>query len=297
MEKTPVSQSGQPIKSPLLRYHGGKWKIAPWIINHFPRHDIYVEPFGGGGSVLFRKRPCRAEIYNDLDNEIVNVFRVIRDQLQADQLSTLCLLTPYSRSELGLSNEPSNDPVEQARRTLFRAWSGFGSAGATRGRTGFRTYTKPNKRYTPVTSSWARVPDIIKEVTERLRNVIIENRPAIEIMQQHDTPQTLHYVDPPYLPETRSFEGGRYYRHEMGVEDHIELLETVKSLKGHVLISGYDSALYNETLAGWVKKRHKACASSRFGSVQRSECLWIKPTPGSILEPHVFTPKQMELFS
>lgn len=126
--KTPA-QPGQPephkytdsdgdfymIKHPILRYHGGKWKIAPWIINHFPPHDIYVEPFGGGGSILFRKNPCRAEIYNDLDNEIVNVFRVIRDHLQADKLAGLCLLTPYSRSELDLANEPSTDPVEQVR--------------------------------------------------------------------------------------------------------------------------------------------------------------------------------------
>lgn len=129
--------------------------------------------------------------------------------------------------------------------------------------------------------------------------MIIENRPAIEVMQQHDTPQTLHYVDPPYLPETRSFEGGRYYRHEMSVDDHIELLERVKSLKGHVLISGYDSDLYNEILDGWIIKRHKTSASSRYGSAPRLECLWIKPTQGIMPDPHppVSSPEQMELFA
>lgn len=260
-----------------MRYHGGKWKIAPWIIKHFPQHDIYVEPFGGGASVLMRKRPSRAEIYNDLDGEIVNVFRALRDPQQAKVLADMCAFTLYSREEMELANTESSDPIERARRTLFRAWASFGSAGATRGRTGFRTYTKPDAKYTPVTASWNRLPASILNFTNRLRNVIVENRPAIEVMLQHDTSETLHYVDPPYLPETRSFDGGRYYRHEMTIDQHKELLTNIQELEGHVIISGYSSELYNMALSSWKKIKCCTSGSSRFGSVARTECLWIKP--------------------
>jgi len=260
-----------------MRYHGGKFKIAPWIIQHFQAHDVYVEPFGGAASVLMCKRPSRAEVYNDLDGEIVNVFRVLREPAQAARLADLCFLTPYSRDEMELANEKSTDPVEQARRTLFRAWGSFGSAGATRGRTGFRTYTKPDARYTPVSASWNRMPAVISKFSARLKSVIIENRPAIEVMRQHDTRDTLHYVDPPYLPETRTFDGGRYYRFEMSADGHQELLDCIKSLSGAVIVSGYYSDMYGRQLSDWKMVRCSTSGSSRFGSVKRTECLWIKP--------------------
>lgn len=260
-----------------MRYHGGKWKIAPWIISHFPSHDVYVEPFGGGASVLMRKHPSRAEVYNDLDGEIVNVFCVLRDREKAAILADMCAFTPYARYEMDLANTESADPIEKARRTLFRAWASFGSSGATRGRTGFRTYTKPDARYTPVTKSWNRMPAAILEFARRLRHVIIENRPAIKVMLQHDTPETLHYVDPPYLPETRTFDGGRYYRCEMTAEEHRGLLEFIQTLQGSVVLSGYKSALYDKALSGWKTVNCQTSGSSRFGSVCRTECLWIKP--------------------
>ena len=273
---------------PILRYHGGKWKIADWVTSHFPPHAVYVEPFGGAAGVLLRKTRSRAEVYNDMDGEIVNVFRVLRDQQQANQLRDACLLTPYARAEFDLAQEPSDDPVEQARRTLFRAWSSFGSAGATRGRTGMRTFTKPDKRYTPVAGAWLRLADAIPVFTKRLADaipvftkrlagVVIENRPAIDVMKQHDTPDTLHYVDPPYLPETRTFDGGRYYRHELTPQDHATLLNELLQLQGTVVLSGYDSELYKDLLSGWACHRLGTTGSSRFGSVSRTECLWVSP--------------------
>ena len=102
------------IPIPVMRYHGGKWRIAPWVIGHFPAHRVYVEPFGGAAGVLLRKPPAAAEIYNDLDGEIVNVFRVLRDPNLNEQLARLCYLTPYSRAEHDLAQEPSTDPLEQA---------------------------------------------------------------------------------------------------------------------------------------------------------------------------------------
>lgn len=262
---------------PVLRYHGGKWRIAEWVIAHFPEHSVYVEPFGGAASVLMRKPPAKAEVYNDLDGEIVNVFRMLRDPDSAKRLAHACSYTPYAREEFNLSQVPCAEPIEQARRTLLRAWASFGSAGATRGRSGMRTYTRPNGKHSEVAQSWKRIPDAIPHFTERFREVVIESRPAKDVMAQHDTPDTLHYIDPPYLPETRSNGSTGYYRHEMTLEEHEALLAFVKTLKGYVLISGYESALYNNRLNGWRRVSLQTSGSSRYGSVQRQECLWLCP--------------------
>lgn len=262
---------------PVLRYHGGKYRIADWVLAHFPAHSVYVEPFGGAAGVLLQKEPVAAEVYNDMDSEIVNVFRVLRDPDSAKRLSHACSYTPYAREEFNLSQVPCDDPIEQARRTLLRAWASFGSAGATRGRSGMRTYTRPDGKHSDVAKCWARIPAVIPQFSERFRNVVIENRPAMDVMAQHDTPETLHYIDPPYLPETRSSGSTGYYRHEMTLDDHEALLEFVKTLKGFVLISGYDSALYNNRLSGWRRVALATSGSSRYGSVSRTECLWLSP--------------------
>jgi DNA adenine methylase len=109
---------------PILRYHGGKWKIADWIIEHLPRHRTYVEPFGGAASVLIKKPRAYAEVYNDLDGEIVNLFCVARDR--GEELARAVELTPYARDEFYQSFLPSDDPLEQARRTVLRSFAGFG---------------------------------------------------------------------------------------------------------------------------------------------------------------------------
>ncbi len=263
--------------TPLMRYHGGKCRLADWVISHFPPHGVYVEPFGGAAGVLFRKDPAPAEIYNDLDQEIVNVFRVLRNSESAERLRELCELTPYARDEFELAQELSDDGVESARRTLFRAWASFGSAGATRGRSGMRTYSRPDGKHLGVARSWVRLSSILPRFQARLSHVVIENRPAIDVMQQHDSVETLHYVDPPYLPETRSFAGGRYYRHEMSADDHEALLKVLCALEGFVVLSGYPSSLYGNSLLGWHQASRATCGSSRWGSVPRQECLWLNP--------------------
>ncbi|MCE8002566.1 DNA adenine methylase [Billgrantia ethanolica] len=262
---------------PVMRYHGGKSRIAEWVIDRFPAHKVYVEPFGGAANILMQKAPVRAEIYNDLDGEIVNVFRVLREPATAERLAELCRLTPYARAEFDLSQEPTSDPVEQARRTLFRAWASFGSAGATRGNSGMRTFSRPDGSYLGVAKAWNRIAGAIDAFTDRLRDVVIENRPALNVIAQYDSLETLHYVDPPYLPETRTYGSGRYYRHEMTVEDHGELLEGLQQLQGFVILSGYESRLYDERLAGWQRLTLATSGSSRMGSVKRTECLWLSP--------------------
>ncbi|HGL6322643.1 TPA: DNA adenine methylase [Citrobacter amalonaticus] len=264
------------IKHPAIRYHGGKFRLAPWIISHFPEHRCFVEPFGGAASVLLRKAPSEAEVYNDLDGDVVNMFRVLRDPVHSLSLIDACALTPYSRTEFLCAYEPTSEPIEQARRLIVRATMGFGSAGATKGTTGFRLDTKRNS--STAQRVWARQPDNLAAVASRFAGVLVENRPAIQCMQDHDTPTTLHFVDPPYVHDTRTGSTKTSaYRFEMSNADHIELLDALKGLQGMVIVCGYDSDLYNNALAGWQRVTRTTAANGHSGSVQRTECLWINP--------------------
>lgn len=264
------------IKHPAIRYHGGKFRLAPWIISHFPEHRCFVEPFGGAASVLLRKVPSEAEVYNDLDGDVVNLFRVLRDPVASRSLIDACALTPYSRTEFQCSYEPTDDRIEQARRLIVRATMGFGSAGATKGSTGFRLDTKRNS--STAQRVWARQPDNLAAVASRFAGVLVENRPAIQCMQDHDTPTTLHFVDPPYVHDTRTGSTKTSaYRFEMTNAEHLELLEALKDLQGMVILCGYESDLYNDALVGWQRVTRTTAANGHSGSVQRTECLWINP--------------------
>lgn len=258
------------LSRPLVRYHGGKWKLAPWILSFFPQHRVYVEPFGGGGSVLLRKERSYAEVYNDLDDEIVNLFRVARDHGQ--QLENLLRLTPFARGEFDLSYEPSDDAIEQARRTLVRSFMGFGSASVSRQKSGFRPNS--NRSGTTPAHDWANYPDAFQFVVERLNGVVIENRGAIECMQHHDSVQTLHYVDPPYVKSTRYMNNKTHcYRHEMDDVDHEQLAAALKQLKGYVVLSGYACDLCDKELfCDWTRFERPAFAD---GAKERTEVIWI----------------------
>lgn len=267
---------------PVLRWHGGKWLLAPWIIGHFPRHRIYVEPFGGAASVLLRKPRAYAEVYNDLDAELVNLFRVLRGP-QAEQLREQLALTPYARAEFTAAYEPSDDPVEQARRMIVRSLMGFGSTGALGRSTGFRADS--NKSGTTPAHDWANYPQLLPDIVARLAGVVIESRDAVAVMRAHDRCETLHYVDPPYVHETRSG-GNPYcakhkYRHEMNDADHVALLDALRGLKGMVVLSGYPSPLYDQQLDGWLRVERAALAD---GARERTEVLWINPACAAALE-------------
>lgn len=262
---------------PALRWHGGKWMLAPWIIDHFPPHRIYVEPFGGGASVLLRKARSYAEVYNDLDGEVVNLFRVLQSPL-APEICRLLEITPFAREEFNLSYEPSSDPLERARRMVIRSHMGFGSdsvgkkTSAARGfrpGTGFRANS--NRSGTTPARDWSNYPAVLRDIIARLRGVVIENRDAKECMAQHDSPETLFYVDPPYPHETRSKHRGSY-THEMSDEDHFHLLNYLSGVQGMVVLSGYRCEAYDAT--GWTRVDRKAFAD---GAKKRIESLWLNP--------------------
>lgn len=256
---------------PVLRWHGGKWKLAPWIISNLPPHRIYVEPFGGAASVLMRKARAYAEVYNDLDGEVVNLFRVLRQS--GGHLRESLLLTPFAREEFELSYVPSDDPIESARRLVVRSFMGFGSNGHAR-TTGFRSNS--NRLGTTPAQDWRNYPDCMYAMIRRLQGVVIENRDARDVMTAHDSVDTVHYVDPPYHPTTR--DSGVDYRHEMTSHDHADLCRFLKSLQGAVVLSGYESDDYTNLLADWTCIRRPAFAD---GARPRVECLWVSK-PASI---------------
>lgn len=256
-------------RRPVLRWHGGKWILAPWIIGHFPSHRVYVEPFGGAGSVLMRKPRAYAEIWNDLDGEVVNLFRVLRSE-QADTLVSRLRLTPFSRTEFEEAYQYTDDVVERARRLIIRSFMGFSSNGHNRP-TGFRANS--NRSGTTPAHDWINYPDSLLQVVERLSGVTVESKDAKAVMAQHDGVDALHYVDPPYVFETRA-DAASDYAHEMTDEDHAELLVFLRGLSGMVILSGYPCGLYDEALPDWRRVERKALAD---GAAERTEVLWINP--------------------
>lgn len=277
-------------RRPVMRYHGGKWRLAPWIIKFFPEHTIYVEPFCGAASVLMRKPRVKAEVVNDLDGDLCNVFRVLRDPGPAARLEELLRLTPFAREEFVGSYKPSDDPVERARRTIVRAGMGFGSTALRKNRTGFRARSYCRNQTGMV--DWATYPDQIAAFTERLRAVLVENKDAMDLIPIHDSPETLFYVDPPYPRSTRSsisHEAEKaQYVNEMSDNDHCALAEVLRLLEGAVVISGYPCPLYDEDLyPDWRREEKGALADC---GQHRTEVLWIKGYgPGKPLPPGLRT--------
>lgn len=264
------------VTRPALRYHGGKFRLAPWIQTFFPPHGCYVEPFGGAAGVPLRKPRVYAEIYNDLDTEVVNFFRVLRDPVMRHDLVQACRLTPYARDEFNGAYLPTDDPLERARRTCIRAAMGFGSAGATKASTGFRTDTR--RKYGTAQHNWAAYPDCVAAIGERFQGVLIENRPAIEVIGAHDSHDTLHFVDPPYIHATRTMRRGGGYRHELTDRDHEKLIETLRAVDGMVVLCGYPNDLYDAALADWACHNTSARISGGRGTALRTEVVWLNPS-------------------
>lgn len=264
------------VKRPALRYHGGKWKDAPWIFEHFPPHRVYVELFGGAASVLLRKPRSYAEVYNDIWGTVVNVFRVLRDPDLAARLEQLIRLTPFARAEFEQCGEVDladiTDPAEMARRTIFRSFAGFGSASTNnKHATGFRGNS--NRSGTTPAHDWQNWPDHIESFTKRLQGVVIENRDYFTVAKQYDSPDTCFYVDPPYVHDTRNMQrGNAAYAHELDDQGHVDLAAVLKAREGFVVLSGYESDLYKNLYPGWKVIRKKSFSD---GAHPRVECLWL----------------------
>lgn len=258
------------IERPIMRYHGAKWRLAPWVIEHFPPHKVYVEPFGGSAAVLLRKDRAKTEIYNDLDDELFNLFKVMRDSEQSKQLQYLLQWTPYSRQEYDAAFEKTDNPVERARRTLIKTWFGMHTKGLKH-KSGFDTRVNSDG-YCARTNSFIKVADLIEAFRERLSSVILECVDALDLIDRAFSSTTLTYLDPPYVSNTRS---GKLYRHEMTDNDHRSLSEICHRSKGMIIISGYPSELYDEELyKDWVRVDR---GSYTDGGHARTEVMWLNP--------------------
>ena len=271
------------VTRPALRYHGGKFRLASWIVNFFPTHSVYVEPFGGAASVLLHKERSHSEVYNDIHDEVVNVFRVLRDPDQSERLAQLVELTPFARAEFEASYEPTNDPVERARRTVIRSFMGFASGAAfSKHATGFRTGARGDRNAGAATDllSW---PAVVPAFSDRLRGVTIESRDALYLMARTDSPRTLFYVDPPYPLSTRGNAKGvrQKYAQELTDDDHRRLASVLQDLQGMVVLSGYPCDLYDrELFPSWERHERIALAD---GARKRTEVVWLNPACSAAL--------------
>lgn len=248
----------------LLNYPGAKWGMAKMIVNLMPQHRSYLEPYFGSGAVLFNKPPSAIETVNDIDGDIVNFFRVLREQPR--ELAEAIALTPYARDVFDDAHAHKGScDFDRAYRFAIRSKMGHGFK--THRKTGFKIDVYSRER-SYCTKCWNRLPTDIMEAAERLKAVQIENRPALEVIKKFNHDNVLIYADPPYLMSTRNC---TQYNHEMDEQDHVELLAALKQHKGSVILSGYPSEMYDRELAGWSRIARKSYNQAH---AQRTEVLW-----------------------
>lgn len=256
------------VQKLVLKYYGSKFRLANWIISFFPEHRHYVEPFGGGAAVLLVKEPSKLETYNDLNSEIVNFFRVLREQ--PAELVRQIRLTPWARAEFNycLEEIEIESSIERARRFFFRIWMNLQGSMVTQ-KANFRRHNKGTKVITKSINT-----ENLFDASKRLQSVLIENRDAFKLIKEMDSPDTLFYLDPPYVFSTRST--SKAYSHEMTDENHREFAELLYGLKGFVVLSGYPSAIYKELFEtrGWLRFDKDAWTMR---GTKKTECLWISP--------------------
>lgn len=263
----------------IIKYPGSKWSIATWIVDHFPQHHSYLEPFFGSGAVFFRKNRSPIETINDLDGDVVNFFICVRDK--PERLAAYLQFTPYSRAIYDRACKDLKKPFEKlnlkpgigdcrrAARFATKMMMGFG----------FRTneYAAGFKRDIQgreaayAANDWGQLPDRVRYITDRMKDVQIENRPALQLIQEFAYKNVLIYADPPYVMSSRSCKRSQY-RFEMTDNDHMQLLESLKLHPGPVIISGYDNSIYNNQLKDW--NREEIIAQKQNAGKSR-EIIWM----------------------
>lgn len=264
---------------PALRYFGGKWRLAPWVISHFPEHTYYVEPFGGAASVLIQKTPAFVEVYNDLNELVVNFFRVLRDR--PNDLLRAINLTPYSRQEYIESCEWHADPLERARRFAVQCWQGRGRGGVKEPG-GWRYMSAATRGQTPC-NDWDNM-DHLLHIAARFKQVQIEQNDALRVIDAYDTPETLFYIDPPYVQSERSMRWrSSAYAHDMNDEDQRRLAECLQAVRGMVIISGYENSLYDSLYSGWFKDVSSARRDALAKHQKVIEAIWMNEAAASLI--------------
>jgi DNA adenine methylase len=276
-----------------LKWHGGKYYLASKFVALMPPHLHYVEPYFGGGAVLFahdphrdwllqdgKKLPCHlrgvSEVANDVNGELMNFWSVLRDEASFDRFQRAVAATPFSEAAFQQACRPydASRPVESAVDFFVRNRQSL--AGRMRHFTGI-TKTRTRRLMNNDVSAWLSCLEGLPAVHSRLKRVVLLQRDAIYVIRNHDTPNTLFYCDPPYLHETRAT--ADVYAFEMSEADHAELLETLSKLKGKFMLSGYRNDMYEEAerRLGWRRlefelPNNASCAKAKGREI---ECLWM----------------------
>lgn len=261
---------------PVLSYQGGKFRIAKWIISFFPKHKVYCESFGGSGSILMQKPKSITEIYNDINSQVYDVFKLLRDKDKALELQRRLEFTPWSRQEYYESQyiDETDDDIEKVRKTIVSAFMGISAASVSRKFSGFQTSICKDKMRLWNTKGWPSYIKCIPLFVERLQSVVLENKHAKDIIQQYDYSSTLHYVDPPYVTSTWNKIDRKAYKKILTDNEHNELLQLLKTIKGYVILSGYDNDLYRDILADWHVEQKETINQK---NEKRVESIWISP--------------------
>ena len=262
-----------------LQWFGGKAQLAPWILRYLPPHHRYVEVFGGAAALLFAKGPSPIEIYNDVDQGLVGFFRVLRDPAQFPEFFRRVQLVPYSRAEFSAFRQNWQKPADAVERAVrwyvVARWSFSGDWGSSWS----YDLQEVHARGPGHISRWLAALDALPAFHCRLMRVLIEQADWRTMVARYDGPETLFYLDPPYVPDTRK---SGEYQHELTTDDHHELVARLLTVRGRVLLSGYDSPIYAPlTAAGWVRQEKHvplwALNRRKNETQQRVESLWLNP--------------------
>lgn len=256
-----------------LKWHGGKWYLAPKIVALMPPHTHYVEAYAGGLSVLLAKGPeGTSEVANDIDGQLSNFWRTLQQEESFSRFQRTLEAVPFSEAEWrDAGRAAGRDHLEQAvqffihcRQSLAGRMNCFAPLSRTRTRRGMNEQA----------SAWLSAVEGLAAVHARLKRVAILNRDALDVIRQQDGPGSLFYLDPPYLGETRAVDD--VYAHEMSAKQHGELLEAVCACKGRVMLSGYPSEAYNRRLRHWTRHEFTLPNQAAGGKRKRrmTEAVW-----------------------
>ena len=279
------------LRAPF-QYFGGKGNMLTKLLPLLPPHKVYVEPFCGAASLFFAKTPSPVEVLNDLNEDVVNVFRVLQDKETHEELRFRLMYTPYARSEflraIEMLKREDLTPVDRAWAFMVKQNMGFGGKGGAKGGNWGRVFIS-KQGCADVCNSWLMRLSMLDAWRWRLMTVQIDCRDALEVIRYWDSPDTLFYVDPPYVAETRKTLDA--YAYEMTADQHKELVESLLGIKGKAVVSGYEHPLYSPfAQSGWkVYKFHTACYAagrirqnglqgdgSALAKVPRTEVVWVK---------------------
>lgn len=225
----------------IIKYYGGKHYIAKYLLEIIPKHNLYIEPFFGGGNMFFSKPPSKMEIINDLSDNIFSLYKVIADENKYKQLQHRLELTPYHAKFRDDYKQKLNEKLTiedrafyylYVNRTSFNGVGGFSCTKLIR-----------NNMIRSVSDYLSLIPHL-EEIHNRLRNAVVENKDALELIQKYDDNDVFFYLDPPYVQSTRR--SNQKYMIEMSDEDHERMINLILKSKAKIMLSGYDNEIYNK---------------------------------------------------